>query len=422
MTLHKTQSIIALSKARFKVLCCGRRWGKTTLAIEEIKGKVAAGKKDIAYIATTYQQARDIAWEMLKKEFQGASFNESRLEIKVNDCRIVLRGWESIETLRGQHFDFLVLDEVASMRNFWTGWQEVLRPTLTDTKGNVIFISTPKGYNHFYTLSMKANDDSDYETFHYSSYDNPYLHKEEIDKAKIELPENKFAQEYLADFRKVEGLVYNLEDSEYIEDLSKDIKTEKRIIGVDWGYRNPAAIIVLYLRDKVWTIVEEWKMAERTTAEIIKKMQNLIKEHRVTQVYPDSAEPDRIEECRRAGIPVYDTCKDIEGGISFIQTLIKEKRFKVCNSCKHTKEELNTYQYPEGVDGKPDKEIPEKLNDHIMDAMRYAIFSSGDNAALFGKASTLPNQEPIKSIKSKSIRDILSNEPEKPTFGTASPL
>lgn len=60
--------------------------------------------------------------------------------------QIILRGWEAVETLRGQSFDFLVLDEVASMRNFWMGWNEVLSPTLTDRAGDALFISTPKGF------------------------------------------------------------------------------------------------------------------------------------------------------------------------------------------------------------------------------------------------------------------------------------
>ena len=389
MILTPTQAIIAKDRTRFKVLCCGRRWGKTTLAVEEIKGKVAAKKTSIAYIATTYQQARDIAWGILKEEFHGAYFNEQRLEIKAGKCTIVLRGWESIDTLRGQKFDFLILDEVASMRNFWTGWQEVLRPTLTDTLGKAMFISTPKGFNHFYTLFQKQSEDRDYKSFHFTSYDNPHIAKEEIDKAKTELAENQFVQEYLADFRKVEGLVYNLLESEIVAPIDNTLKTESRIMGVDWGYRNPAAIWIGYLKDNEWFTVDEWKVAERTTAEIIQVIQNKISEHRIRQVYPDPAEPDRIEECRRAGIPVYEANKDVEGGVSFIQNLIKEKRFKVCHNCKHTLEELNTYQYPEGVDGKPFKDVPEKMNDHLCDAARYALYSWKKNTRTFGQASPI---------------------------------
>lgn len=395
--MHKTQKLIAQDKTRFRILNCGRRWGKTTLAVEEIKGRAIYKTARIAYIAPTYQQARDIAWAMLKKELQpiAININESRLEITVTNKKgesslIALRGWEAIETLRGQQFDFLILDEVASMRNFWIGWNEVLRPTLTDTQGDAMFISTPKGYNHFYTLFNKQDLDKDYKSFHFTSYDNPHIIKAEIDKAKTEVNDNQFAQEYMADFRKVEGLVYNLQDECRIEALDIKTRTEKRIMGVDWGFRNPAAIWVGYYKDKVWFTVDTWKMTERTTAEIIQVINNKLKEHTITAVYPDPAEPDRIEECRRAGVPVYEACKDIEGGVSYIQDLIKQKRFKVCNNCPDFLEEIDTYQYPEMKDGRLPKEAPEKNNDHLMDAMRYAIYSSKDMGYKF-EASPLIN-------------------------------
>jgi hypothetical protein len=203
MKLTLAQSTIAQDKHRFRVINIGRRGGKTTLAVEEIKGKAVYKEVRIAYIAPTYQQARDIAWQMLLKELQPiiVKLNESRLELEVRNLKgstslIQLRGWESIETLRGQAFDLLVIDEVAMMRNFWVNWQEVLRPTLTDTKGEVIFISTPKGFNHFYDLFNLENEDNDFKSFHFTSYDNPFLPKEEIDKARKELTEDRFAQEY----------------------------------------------------------------------------------------------------------------------------------------------------------------------------------------------------------------------------------
>ena len=383
MKLTPSQAQIAKSKNRFRVVNCGRRFGKTTLAVEEIKGKATYTECKIAYIAPTIGQARDIAWEMLKKELQPIIIKTKEapsLELEVRNLKgttsiIKLRGWEAIETLRGQAFDMLVIDEVASMRNFWSGWQEVLRPTLTDKVGEAMFISTPKGYNHFYTLCQKEKEDTDYAYFHFTSYDNPYNKKEEIDKAQKELAENQFAQEYLADFRKVEGLVYNLDEREIIAPVDVTTKTEIRIMGVDWGYRNPAAIIVLYQKDDEWIIADEWKMAERTTEEIVQVIQNKVEEHKARKVYPDPAEPDRIEICKRASIPVYEANKDVEAGISFVQNLIKQKRLKVCSNCVYTIEEMNTYQYPEGVDGKPNKEAPEKMNDHLMDALRYALYS-----------------------------------------------
>ena len=209
--LHQGQKIVASDRHRFRVLNCGRRFGKTTLAVLEMVAKAfAKDNQNIAYFATTIQQARDIAWQELKEICRPITIKcteSPALEIIVKTqhggkSRITLRGWENVETARGQHFDLLVLDEVASMRNFWINWQEILRPTLTDTKGEGLFIGTPKGFNHFYELFNKENEDTDFKSFHFTSYDNPFLPVDELEKAKQELTEDRFAQEYLADFRK----------------------------------------------------------------------------------------------------------------------------------------------------------------------------------------------------------------------------
>jgi hypothetical protein len=64
-----------------------------------------------------------------------------------------------------------------------------------------LFISSPKGFNHFYDLYNLEAKDKDYKSFHFTSYDNPFIPRDEIDKASKELTEDRFAQEYLADFR-----------------------------------------------------------------------------------------------------------------------------------------------------------------------------------------------------------------------------
>jgi len=249
MILTQAQNSVAGDRHRFRVLNCGRRTGKTKLAVEEIKAFAVLQQANIVYVALTYQQARDIAWADLVKELSGLKpkINESRLEIEVPNrkgttSKISLRGWESIDTLRGQSFDFIVLDEVAFMKNFWQNWQEVIRPTLTDRKGQALFCSTPAGFNHFYELFNQQNTDDDFKSFHFTTYDNPHIPREEIDSAQKQLTPDQFAQEYLAEFKKVEGLVFKEFDRRF-HLFKKPHHAIERIVAVDFGYTNPSAIL-----------------------------------------------------------------------------------------------------------------------------------------------------------------------------------
>jgi PBSX family phage terminase large subunit len=373
MKLTPQQTQIQRDNHRFKVINCGRRFGKTTLSVNIIAKAIAEGKQKVAYIAPTYQQARDIAWEMLKKVFIGAEFNESRLEVRIADRTISLRGWESIETLRGQKFDLLIIDEVASMRNFWLHWQEVIRPTLTDTKGKAVFISTPKGFNHFYDLYNLESKDEDYKSFHFTSYDNPHIPSEEIDKAGQELTEDRFAQEYLADFRKTEGLVYKEFNREkHVTETFPETYNDT-ILGIDFGYTNPAGIVAIGIDgDANYWIKNEWYKTGQTTEQIAE--QALV--YKSTKCYPDPAEPDRVEILRRAGLNCREVNKDIVAGIDHVRELFKQGRIHIHPDCKNLIMELETYRYPDKKPDNNEAEKPVKENDHLLDALRYALFTN----------------------------------------------
>lgn len=379
-TLTKAQAQIVNDTHRFRVVNCGRRFGKTTLAILEMVGK-AASRNDcrVAYLANTYQQARDIAWRELKKLCQPITrnVNEARLEIEITSKQggssfIWLRGWESVETLRGQRFDFLVIDEVAMMRNFWENWQEVIRPTLTDTKGEVLFLSTPKGYNHFFDLYQLEHDDNDFKSFHFITRDNPYIDIEEINKAERELPEDRFSQEYLADFRKSQGLVYKeFNRNKHLFDI-KPNSINQIVLGIDFGYTNPTAVLeIVRDYDNVYWVVSEWYKTGKTNIEIVEYAKS-IKHY---AVYADPAEPDRIEEMRRHGLNTREVSKEIISGIDKVHQLFKENRLKIHRACSNLINELETYSYPDKKSDKNDQELPVKENDHALDALRYAIFA-----------------------------------------------
>ncbi len=388
MVLSPAQTEIVRDRHRFRVVDCGRRFGKTTLASLEIAGK-AVSKNDarVCYVAPTYQQARDILWRDLKRTLRPAalSINESRLEIEVRTKDggtglVWLRGWESIETLRGQRFDFLVLDEVASMRNFWLHWQEVLRPTLTDTRGEALFLSTPKGYNHFYDLYGLERTDPDFKSFHFTSYDNPHIPPEEIEAAKRQLTEDRFAQEYLADFRKVHGLVYKDFDRQRHVTTTLPTNRAERILGVDFGFTNPTAVLTIDKdRDGTYFVVSEWYKPGKTNIEVVEYARS----QQPNAIYPDPAEPDRIEEMRRHSLNVRDVSKDIEAGVTKVQELFRANRIKVHPSCVNLISELESYAYPERKPNQNEAETPVKENDHACDALRYALFMNAQGGTGF---------------------------------------
>jgi PBSX family phage terminase large subunit len=361
---------------------CGRQFGKTTLSVEEIKGVALSKNANIVYIAPTIQQARDIAWNMLKTELAPITIKSKEapsLEMEVKNMKggvsvIKLRGWEAVETLRGQQFDLIILDEVASMRNFWLNWQEVLIPTLTFRQGQVMFISTPKGFNHFYDLYNYEAKDSDFKSFHFTSYDNPYLKPEELEKTKAKTTEDRFAQEYMADFRKQEGLVYKEFDRDrHLFDDNVEIQKTDFFGTVDFGFTNPCGVChIIVDADGNYWVVDEWYKTGRTEDQIA----DYIKSVGFNYVYPDPENPSAIEVLNRKGINVYEVTKgkgSVATGINTVRSLFKQNRLRIHNRCINLIQELETYSYPEKSMNHNEPEVPIKENDHLMDSLRYGL-------------------------------------------------
>jgi len=254
MVFHKTQKIVVSDTHDYRVVNCGRQWGKTTLAVYEmIAFAYSGGGKEIAYFATTFDQARNIAWRILKDASRAAwsrDPNESRLELFIRtkdggESRITLRGFENVETARGQQFDFLVIDELAQMRNWEYAWQAILEPTLAFRQGKALFISTPTGFNHFKDLyDLGQGGGKVWKSWTFKSDDNPHLPKDRIERAREQNSPDYFAQEYEADFTRATGLAFKMWNREY--NLIPEFEVPKewqRGRGFDYGSNDPTASV-----------------------------------------------------------------------------------------------------------------------------------------------------------------------------------
>ena len=198
------------------------------------------------------------------------SKNETELSITFkNGSRISLKGAENPDALRGVKLRGLIIDEIASIRNWVWLWQEVLRQTLVDYAAPAIFISTPKGYNHFYDLFEQGQQGGDYKSWRFTSYDNPYIPHEEIEKAEQELTKDTFAQEYLADFRKFTGLALTQfqRETHLIEPF--DVPSEwQHGRGFDYGSKDPTASLRVAIdNEDNWFVDRAYKQRSSTIQE-----------------------------------------------------------------------------------------------------------------------------------------------------------
>lgn len=200
---HQKQSEIlqAYNQYRFIVVKAGRRFGKSVIT-HQLAITECLKKPDFrcVIITPTFSLGKKFYNDILNIVPQQFLNNPNKSELLIpfqNGSTIQFFSGESLINLRGTKNHLIIVDESA-YSIVEDDWNNILRPTLTDYKGKAIFISTPNGKNFFISLYLRAKFDTNYKSFHFTSYDNPHIDPDEINTAKNELPSVEFEQEYLA--------------------------------------------------------------------------------------------------------------------------------------------------------------------------------------------------------------------------------
>lgn len=241
------QKIIYDHPARFKIVACGRRFGKTYLcAYKVILSALSKPNQTFFILAPNYAQTK-ILWRMIKKTLPKEAVKrimEGELYIELhNGSTIFAKSGDNPDALRGEGLDGCVLDECAMLRP--EVWNEAIRPALSDRNGWAIFISTPKGKNWFYELFLRGKDPAqpEFMSFQYPSWENPLLSPSEIEEMRRSMPELSFRQEVMAEFLDSGGLVFRGLDRVLTAKPEDPIPGEFYVIGVDLGRHEDFTVI-----------------------------------------------------------------------------------------------------------------------------------------------------------------------------------
>ena len=214
--LLKWQQAVFKDQHRFKIVAAGRRCGKSRLSAVTllIEGLNCPSGSAVMYIAPTLGMARTIMWDLLHELGQPVikSSHLNNLEITLSNGRkILLRGADNPDSLRGVSLTYVVFDESAFIKE--DTWQKIIRAALSDKKGRALFISTPSGRNWFYELFKlgQSGDDEEYKSWHFTTADNETIDPKEIEAAKRTLSSFAFKQEYLSSFDNAGADVFKAE-------------------------------------------------------------------------------------------------------------------------------------------------------------------------------------------------------------------
>jgi phage terminase large subunit len=256
----------AIDANRFTVVVAHRRMGKTVSAINHlIKSAVTNTKPNprYAYITGTYAQAKRVAWDYLLEFTRplNAAYNISELRADFWGRRISLYGSDNFNSLRGQYFDGVVIDEVGDQNP--AIWNEIIRPALADRLGWCCFIGTPKGRNHFSELRDRAEKEPGWKLLEFRADQTGIIPEQELLAARKEMGENKYAQEFLCSFNSaIEGsyygsLINDLEAKSRITTIDRDDLC-RSFVAWDLGISDSTSLWVRWLRENKYEGFEQF--------------------------------------------------------------------------------------------------------------------------------------------------------------------
>ena len=386
MALSQPQKTIVSDTHRFRVVSAGRRFGKTFLAVRELARYARQPEQKVLYVAPTYRMAKGIVWDNLKAKLISLNWvkkiNESDLNIQlINGTKINIRGADNFDSLRGLEYNFIVMDEAAMIDP--RAWSEVLRATVSNTQGDVMFISTPTGKsNWFYDLFMRNQEDSrNWSSFQYTSIEGGNIPLEEIEQARKDLDSRTFRQEFEASFEQYMGrIAYNF-DREHNVIKIEDPDLKVLHIGMDFNV-SPITAAIHIRKDDTLLQFDEINMHSANTQDMCDEIKNRYPRSKVF-VYPD---PSGTQRKTSAGGQTDHSILSNNGFIvksprkhNAVKDRINSYNARLCSTdgqrhlyiapgCKHTIESLEKFSYKEGT------QIPDKNGyDHMFDAASYCV-------------------------------------------------
>ena len=385
------------ARARFRAAVCGRRFGTTYLAVEEIRRAARLAVKqrtspdnEIWYAAPNFKQAKRVLWRRLKRGIPAGWLaskpNETDCSLSLKSGHIIrLVGLDNYDALRGSGLWFVVVDEWADCP--YEAWTETLRPMLSTAGGHALWIGTPKGFDHLRDsfVAGQPGGEPDHQSWSFTTIQGGNVPPDELSSARRTLDPRTFRQEYEASFETFAGrVIYAFSRAESVRECPAERTALPLSCGIDFNIL-PMTCVTSVCVGGLDYIVDEIVLETSNTDELVAEMRRRYGNPSRVTCYPDPAGSQRrtsaagrtdIGILRSAGFHVVDLgshpkVRDrLNETNARFQAADGTRRAFVSARCPKAAEAFEKLTYKDGTDD-PDKSSG---FDHLVDAWGYSIW------------------------------------------------
>jgi len=379
--LYPLQQSFRDDPTRFKVLCAGRRWGKTELLTVIIGEAVIAGK-NVAYYSMNYKQMWDTFTKILER-LKPIVTQQNRAQYSLTTLtrgRLTCWSGEASTATRGAGYDLFIVDEASYIPNLYHKFTSDILPTLVGREGKAIVCSTPRGFNDFYRLFQLGNDEPQWKSYQYPTSTNTHITADELRQFQNILTPLQFSEEFGAEFVSSEGAVFRNITSNLIPSASP-IAGHKYVMGVDWGKAND------YTAISVWDITVMNEVYLERFNQINWSLQRarlmaLATQYNVVKIVAESnsiGEP-QIEQLQSEGLPIEGFATTAQSKPKIIEALalaLEKNTIKLTDDTIG-KQELASYTMTQSASGGWKYSAPTGGHDDTVIARAIGLFACSD--------------------------------------------
>lgn len=286
----------------------------------------------------------------------------------------------AVRRIQGSTLAFAYVDEATCIpAPFW----RMLLSRLSVPNSQLLATCNPEGPAHWLKKEFIDRPELDIVHWNFQLDDNPSLTEKYKKDLKMEYTGMWYKRYILGEWAVAHGLIYDGYDHDNVYEQPYE-PPNYYILGIDYGTTNATAAVLCAVSPNRWPqirIEEEFYYdsakhgRSKGDDELADDIMNFIGYRNVSAVYVDPAAASFKIELRKKNLPVLDANNDVIPGIRTVSKFVSNKNIVIHKSCKVLNEHIQSYAWdPKAADRGEDK--PVKINDHILDALRYAIYSA----------------------------------------------
>lgn len=370
---------------RFNIWCGAVRSGKTFASIYKLADCLQNGPAgDIMIVgvnrATIQRNVLNELYRILGFPPPSSKVTETKL-YGHNVYFVGANDEGAVRGIQGATLALAYVDEAACIpAAFW----KMLQSRISIPGAKILATCNPEGPVHWLKKEYidRANE---LDLIHWTFVldDNPALDQHYKESLKKEYTGMWYKRYILGEWAVAHGLIYDSYDHLNLYEHPKN-NPIYYIAGCDYGTSNATAAVICAVTPNMWPQIQvesEYyydsakKGRSKTDAELADDLKEFTKHKNLRAIYVDPSAASLKLELRNRNLPVLDAKNDILPGIKVTAKFIAGKNIVIHKSCYNLIDCIQSYCWdPKAADRGEDKPLKEK--EHIMDALRYAIYSS----------------------------------------------